>query len=101
MQDGKVSLPYKRFLGYEKGEKGIPKIIESEAVIVRRIYQMYLQGKTVTTIARQLTSENILTPAGKQIWSVSTISSILQKNAIQKRKANGSVQSGLHDEEYN
>lgn len=25
--DGKVSLPYKHFLGYEKGEDGIPKIV--------------------------------------------------------------------------
>ena len=34
MQDGKVTLPYKRFLGYEKGEDGLPKIVESEAVTV-------------------------------------------------------------------
>ncbi|WP_459482357.1 hypothetical protein [Clostridium saccharoperbutylacetonicum] len=26
--DGKVSLPYKQFLGYEKGEDGLPKIVE-------------------------------------------------------------------------
>ena len=28
--DGKVSLPYKNFLGYEKGKDGVPKIIEKE-----------------------------------------------------------------------
>lgn len=43
--DGKVSLPYKHFLGYEKGEDGAPKIIESEAKIVRLIYRLFLEGK--------------------------------------------------------
>ena len=39
--DGKVSLPYKQFLGYEKGEDGFPKLIEEEAKIVRtRIHKM-------------------------------------------------------------
>ena len=38
--DGKVSLPYKQFLGYEKGENGYPKIVESEAKIVRK-YMIY------------------------------------------------------------
>ena len=27
--DGKVHLPYKRFLGYEKGEDGRPAVVES------------------------------------------------------------------------
>ncbi|MGD9663553.1 MAG: recombinase family protein, partial [Porticoccaceae bacterium] len=44
--DGKVNMPYKRFLGYAKGEDGTPKIVESEAEIVRLIYKLFLQGKT-------------------------------------------------------
>ena len=44
--DGKVSLPYERFLGYEKGEEGLPKIIEKEAAVVRLIYKLFLEGKT-------------------------------------------------------
>ncbi len=31
MADGKVSLPYKQFLGYEKGEDGLPQIVPAEA----------------------------------------------------------------------
>jgi site-specific DNA recombinase len=38
--DGKVSLPYKKFLGYEKGEDGLPKIVEEEAKVVRLIYRL-------------------------------------------------------------
>lgn len=43
--DGKVSLPYKHFLGYEKGEDGIPKIVPEQAEIVRTIYRQDMLGK--------------------------------------------------------
>ena len=77
--DGKVSMPYKRFLGYEKGEDGQPKIVESEAVVVRLIYALFLQNKTAGTIADYLTEKGIPTPAKKLIpWSVSTVMSILR-----------------------
>lgn len=76
--DGKVSLPYKQFLGYEKGEDGFPKIVEKEAIVVRLIYRLFLEGKTPSWIAKYLTSNKIPTPAGKEIWQQSTVSNILQ-----------------------
>lgn len=76
--DGKVSLPYKRFLGYKKGEDGLPKIVESEAKIVRMIYILFLEGKTTCGIAKLLTESFIPTPSGKQKWQTSTVASILQ-----------------------
>lgn len=76
--DGKVSLPYGQFLGYEKGEDGLPKIIEAEAVIVREIYKLFLEGKTPSGIAKILTDEKIPTPGGKSQWRVGTVLSILQ-----------------------
>jgi DNA invertase Pin-like site-specific DNA recombinase len=75
--DGKVSLPYSQFLGYERGQDGIPQIVEEEAAVVRRIYSLFMDGKTACAIAKQLTSESVSTPAGKAKWSVSTIESIL------------------------
>lgn len=75
--DGKVSFPYKRFLGYEKGEDGMPKIIEKEAVVVRLIYKLFLEGKTPSGIARYLTEKGIPTPTGKSLWQSSTIESML------------------------
>lgn len=78
MEDGKFSLAYKHFLGYEKGDDGLPKIVEEEAKIVRKIYELFLVGNTVRAIASQLTNEGIPTPSGKVQWSVSTIMSILQ-----------------------
>lgn len=78
MEEGRFSLAYKNFLGYEKGEDGLPKIVEKEAEIVREIYRLFLEGKTVRTIANHLTGQGIPTPAGKTKWCVSTIMSILR-----------------------
>lgn len=78
MEEGKFSLAYKCFLGYEKGEDGLPRIVEHEAEIIREIYQLFLGGSTVRSIADHLTAKDIPTPAGKKKWSVSTIMSILQ-----------------------
>ena len=75
--DGKVALPYKHFLGYEKGPDGLPQIVPEEAEIIRRIYSMFILGGTSCSIAKQLTKENIPTPSGKSKWSPTTIESIL------------------------
>ena len=76
--DGKVSMPYKHFLGYEKGENGQPVINEKEAVIVRLIFRMFLEGKTPAGICRHLDANSIPTPSGKQKWSQTTVNSILR-----------------------
>ena len=89
--DGKVSLPYKRFLGYEKGENGFPVIVEEEAEIVRVIYRLFLYGKAPSFIASLLTDEGIPTPGGKTTWRPNTIISMLQNekyagNALLQKK---------------
>ena len=77
MRDGKVSLAYSRFLGYKKGADGRLEIVEEEAAIIRKIYDLFLSGKTINEIAAILTSMGVLTPAGRTKWSVSTVRSIL------------------------
>ena len=76
--DGKVSMPYKQFLGYRKGKDGQPEIVPEEAAVVRLIYRLFLEGKTQTAICRQLEHEGTPSPAGKTKWSQSTVTSILQ-----------------------
>jgi len=76
--EGKVAFSYGQFLGYEKGEDGLPQIVDSQAAIVRQIYAMFLEGKTYRTIADTLTAQGIPTPRGKHQWSVSTVVSILR-----------------------
>jgi DNA invertase Pin-like site-specific DNA recombinase len=75
--DGKVNMPYKQFLGYEKDKNGQPKIAPKEAEIVKLIYKLFLEGKTYFAIAKFLTENKIPTPAGKKLWSQSTVKSIL------------------------
>ena len=76
--DGKVSLPYKQFLGYRKGADGFPEIVPEEAAIVRRIYARFMKGLTSCAIARELTADGIPTPSGKPNWQSSTVESILK-----------------------
>ncbi|HRS65805.1 MAG TPA: recombinase family protein [Spirochaetia bacterium] len=75
--DGKVSMAYGQFLGYEKGADGTPQVVPEEAEIVRRIYTMFLQGKTPTAIAKHLTAQGIPTPGGKEKWQCTVVESIL------------------------
>ena len=75
--DGKVHMPYKRFLGYKKGENGYPVIVEKEASIVKLIYRLFLDGKTSSGICKYLESVNIPSPGGSSKWSKTTVESIL------------------------
>lgn len=77
-EQGNVYLPYARFMGYERGEDGRPRIVEAEAKIIRDIFSQYLHGMTPNAIARELTKRGIHSPGGKEKWSVSTVRSVLQ-----------------------
>ena len=75
--DGKVTVPFQRFLGYDRGEDGNLVINEEQAKTIRKIYGLFLQGRSPYSIAKLLTKENILTPGSKKVWSQSTVKSIL------------------------
>ena len=77
ISDGKVSVAYSHFLGYEKGEDGSMQVVESEAKIVQQIYGMFLDGQTPSSIASFLTKQRVPTPAGREKWQSSTVKSIL------------------------
>ena len=76
-EEGKVYLPYKQFLGYEKGPDGQPQIVEDQAETVRYIYKLFLDGLMPSGIAKKLTAQRIPSPAGKQRWQPGTVESIL------------------------
>lgn len=78
MADGKVSLAYSRFLGYDKGSEKYTMVInEEQAVTVRRIFHMFLQSYTPHTIAALLTEDGIPSPCGCDSWSGMTIRRML------------------------
>jgi DNA invertase Pin-like site-specific DNA recombinase len=75
--DGKVSLPYGRFLGYRRGADGLPEVVPEEAEIVRWIYRSFINGLTPNHIAEKLMERGIPSPSGKPKWYPSVIESIL------------------------
>lgn len=77
MADGKVSLPYGRFLGYRKGADGLPEVVPEEAEIVRFIYRSFMEGLTTNKIAKLLMEQNTPAPGGGEKWHRRTIESIL------------------------
>ena len=118
MADGKFSLAYSSFLGYDKGDDGNRVINEEQAKIVRKIYDLFLKGLSPRMIAIRLTDDGIKTPMGKDKWNPRTVKNILenekykgdallQKNYTvsfltkEKRKNTGEVQqfyvSGCHE----
>ena len=76
-QDGKVSVPFSRFLGYDRGENGELVVNEEQAKTVRRIYGLFIKGYTTNAIARILTDDGIPSPGGKPTWHGSVVKSIL------------------------
>ena len=76
--DGKASVGFKTFLGYDRGPNGEFVINEKQAVTVRYIYKRFLEGFTPYHIAKELTDMGVKTPAGKDKWHPSSVMSILQ-----------------------
>ena len=81
-QNGEITLNTGLMLGYVKSgkdEEGRDTYIinEAEAAIVRRIYREFLDGYSITRIARGLEADGIPTKLGKKKWRVSVITSIL------------------------
>ena len=77
MADGKVTMPYGRFLGYRKGEDGLPEIVPEEAEVVRMIYRSFMDGLSYYKIAQLLMKRNIPAPSGGEKWHRRTVESIL------------------------
>ncbi|TGY86992.1 recombinase family protein [Petralouisia muris] len=75
--DGKVTVPFGRFLGYDRGEDGNLVVNEEQAKIVREIYGLFLQGRSPYQIAKILTEKGIPTPGGKKVWGKAVVESIL------------------------
>ena len=86
LADGRFSLNYPHFLGYDKGPDGGLVINPEQAVIVRRIYAEFMEGKSPYAIAKGLTADGIPTPAGKATWSDTTIKRVLSNETYRGDK---------------
>ena len=77
MADGKVSLAYSNFLGYDKGPDGNLVINPEQAKTIQLIFSEFVSGLSCHAIAEKLTSLGIKTPRGKDKWSQTTVRGIL------------------------
>ena len=77
MRSGRTILNHRQFLGYTKGPDGVLQIVPEEAEIVRKIFELYIQGNGVRKIKKYLESHGIKTVTGKTEWSTSTIDRML------------------------
>lgn len=77
-EDGKCIYIYKKLLGYKKGADGTPEIVAEEAVIVERIFNMFLAGMTAEGISNVLKAEKIKVPGKELNFSKKMILGILQ-----------------------
>ena len=75
--DGTSSIYSRPCYGYRKAEDGSLDIIPEEAENVRLIFDLYLSGKSIVGIMRELAQRNILSPTGKATWSRRAIDTLL------------------------
>ena len=71
--EGKTSVGYSAFLGYDKDFK----INEEQAKVVKLIYKLFLGGRSFYAITKELEKRGIKSPSGKDRWYISTVRSIL------------------------
>jgi len=71
------SIPSGKFLGYKKDGKGNLIIDETQAAVVRRIYQAFLDGLGTYQIAKALTKEQVPMAFGGKEWCSSHIQKVL------------------------
>jgi len=65
-------------MGYTKDKTGQLIIVPEEAEVVRKIFRLYLEGKSVIQIARSLEQEKIKTATGNDKWHDAVIYKMLQ-----------------------
>lgn len=76
-ENGIVSVNHNKFLGYTKDKNGELVIVPEEAELVRRIFRLYLEGKSIVEIKKILESDEITTVTGLTEWCPSVINKML------------------------
>ena len=77
MESGDSKIYDRVCFGFEHDEDGHLVIREDQAVIVRKIFALYLAGNSVLKIKGALEAEGIPAPRGGAIWPKRTIEAIL------------------------
>ena len=74
--NGETLNNYKNFYGFYV-ENGELKINEEQAIVVKNIFNWYLEGKSLRQIKLQLEKEGVKTASGGNVWHESVIQGML------------------------
>ena len=75
--NGSLGFYRRKCYGYDKDENGDLVINEEQAVIVRLIFDLYLGGKSILGIVKELKERGIKSPTGKDNWPKRSIEEML------------------------
>ncbi len=93
---GEHSAKYLQQHGYERDENKSLKVVESESVVVSKIFKLYSEHKSLGKVAESLSRQNVETRRGKP-FSRMTIKNILNNKTYAGRIVhNGMETKGLH-----
>ena len=76
-QNPEAQIYNRKCYGYSNAEDGSLVINESEAEVIRQVFQLYLDRYSVGGIKKYLEGNGILTSRGKTAWSKRSIETIL------------------------
>ena len=91
---GNSKLYSRKCFGYQQDENGDLIIDEEAAQVVRLIYNLYLNGSSIVSIIRELESQGIKSPQGKDTWSKRSIQTILTNEKYAGHVLVGKTYSG-------
>ncbi len=76
-EKGDIFTKYKNFMGYTC-VGGEIVIVQEQAEVVRKMFELYLQGLSLGQIKAYLESQGIKTVTGKAVWNTKTIHKMLK-----------------------
>lgn len=75
--NGSLGFYRRKCYGYDKDENGDLVINEEQAAIVRLIFDLYLDGKSILGIIKELKERSIKSPTGKDNWPKRSVEEML------------------------
>ncbi len=91
---GKSNLMNRKCYGYDNDENGNLVINEEQAIVVKKVFNLYMGGMSVVGIIQKLSELGIKSPTGKDRWNKASID-----NMLTNRKYTGNVELLKEDEE--
>ena len=77
-QEWQLRLLSKKCYGYDKDKNGELVINKEQAEVVKLIFDLYLGGKSILGIVKELKDRSIKSPAGKENWPKRSIEEMLR-----------------------